>query len=179
MKENNNSKERNDLNRTCFQFVAKTDSQLSAAECSYDPTNAHNCALNVLMDNAAQRSNAIRRYPGSFAETLVQLMKDRNMSNRKLADLSLVGEKTIQRIRNNEEYPTSKQTVLGLCVGLSLSTAEAEDFFGKSDFKLNTTKTEDYIYKCILGACTNNSIYAINEMLETHGVKQLGSGGQE
>lgn len=165
--------------KTYSQFMAKTNPQFSAAECSYDPTNAHNRALNAMMDNAAQRSNAIRRYPGSFAETLVQLMAERKLSNKKLADLSLVGEKTIQRIRNDEEYPTSKQTVLGLCVGLKLSPAEAEDFFGKSDFKLNTQKTEDYIYKCILGVCANNSIYAINEMLEAHGVTPLGSGGQE
>ena len=74
--------------------------------------------------------------------------------------------KTIQRLRNDEEYPTSKQTVLALCVRLRLSPAEAEDLFDKTDFKLNTKKTEDYIYKCVLGACSNNSIYAINEMLK-------------
>ncbi|MBW7571251.1 YgjP-like metallopeptidase domain-containing protein [Caproiciproducens faecalis] len=165
--------------KTYAQFLTKTNPQLSARECSYDPTNVHNQALNALMDNAPQRSNALRRYPGSFAETLVQLMNERHLSNKKLADLSLVGEKTIQRIRNDEEYPTSKQTVLGLCVGLKLSPAEAEDFFAKSDFKLNTTKTEDYIYKCILGSCAVNSIYAINEMLEAHGVPQLGSSSQE
>lgn len=160
-------------------FMAKANPLLTSRECSYDPSNAHNKALNALMDNAQQRANALRRYPGSFAETLVQLQKEKKLSNKQLADLSLVGEKTIQRIRNDEEYPTSKQTVLGLCVGLSLSPAEAEDFFGKSDFKLNSTKTEDYIYKCILGACANNSIYAINEMLVEHGVAPLGSGGQE
>lgn len=161
------------------QFLAKTDVQLTARECSYDPKNEHNKALNALMDTAAQRSNALRRYPGSFAETLVLLMKERKISNKNLADLSLVGEKTIQRLRNDEEYPTTKQTVLGLCVGLSLSPAEAEDFFDKSDFKLNPKKTEDYIYKCVLGACATNSIYAVNEMLIAHGVPPIGSGGQE
>ena len=161
------------------QFLAKTDVQLTARECSYDPKNEHNKALNALMDNAAQRSNALRRYLGSFAETLVQLMKERKISNKILADLSLVGEKTIQRLRNDEEYSTTKQTVLGLCVGLSLSPAEAEDLFDKADFKLNPKKTEDYIYKCVLGACATNSVYAVNEMLVAHGVPPIGSGGQE
>ena len=55
--------------------------------------------------------NALRRYQSSFAETLVQLMKERKLSNKKLADLSLVGEKTIQRLRNDEEYKAEKCSV--------------------------------------------------------------------
>ena len=165
--------------KTYTQFLTKVDPQLTARECSYDPTNPHNKALNALMDEAVKNASRQRTLPGSFAETLVALMKDRKLSNRQLADLSLVGEKTIQRIRNNEEYPTTKQTVLALCVGMSLSPADAEDFFNKSDFKLNTKKPEDYIYKCVLGACAENSIYAVNEMLESHGVTPLGSSAQE
>ena len=41
------------------------------------------------------------RYPGSFSETLVQLMKDKKLSAKKLADGSLVSEKTIQRLRKD------------------------------------------------------------------------------
>ena len=93
------------------QFLAKSDPQLSARECSYDPTNPHNRALNALMDSAQTKSNALRRYQSSFAETLVQLMKERKLSNKKLADLSLVGEKTIQRLRNDEEYKAEKCSV--------------------------------------------------------------------
>ena len=101
------------------------------------------------------------------------------MTVEALSDKSLVGVKTIQRLRNDEEYPTSKQTVLALCVGLRLSPADVEDLFSKTDFKPNTKKTEDYIYKCVLGACSNNSIYAINEMLKKHKVPLLGSSPEE
>ena len=59
-----------------------------------------------------------------------------------------MGEKTIQRLRNDEEYPTSVQTVLGLCVGLKLTLPEAEMFLGKTDFKLNSMKNEGYVYQC-------------------------------
>ena len=161
--------------RRYTQFLAKSNPQFTSRECSYDPNNAHNRALNALMDNAPAKISALRKYPGSFAETLVQLMAERKLSSKKLADLSLVGEKTIQRLRNDEEYPTSKQTVLGLCVGLSLSPPEANEFFEKSDFKLNPKKHDDYIYMCVLGACVENSIYAVNDMLEAHGVPPLGS----
>lgn len=117
----------------------------------------------------------MHRYPGSFAETLVALQKDRKLSNKQLADRSLVGEKTIQRLRNNKTYPTSVQTVLALCIGLQLSLPEAEMFLGKTDFKLNSIKDEGYVYQCVLAVCAENSIYEINEMLKENGITPLGS----
>ena len=73
------------------------------------------------------------------------------------------------------EYPTSVQTVLALCVGLKLPLPEAEMFLGKTDFKLNSLKGEGYIYQCVMGACAENSIYEINEMLKENGITPLGS----
>lgn len=81
---------------------------------------AHNKTLLNQIQNAKARSNMLRRYPGSFAETLVALQKERKLSNKQPVDRSLVGEKTIQRLRNDEEYPPSVQTVPVLCVGLKL-----------------------------------------------------------
>lgn len=46
----------------------------------------------------------------------------------------------------------------------------------KTDFNnLNSMKQEGYVYRCVLGACAENSIYEINEMLEANGVAPLGS----
>lgn len=137
--------------------------------------NAHNTTLLEQIKNAKSRSEALRRYPGSFAETLVALQKDRKLSNKQLADRSLVGEKTIQRLRNDETYPTSVQIVLALCVGLQLPLPEAEMFLGKTDFKLNSMKGEGYVYQCVLAVCEENSICEINEMLKENGITPLGS----
>ena len=101
------------------QFMRNAVPVENQVEYSFEP-NTHNWILLDQIKNAKHRAEALRRYPGSFAETLVALQKERKLSNKQLADLSLVGEKTIQRLRNNEEYPTSVQTVLGLCVGLKL-----------------------------------------------------------
>ncbi|WP_068540671.1 YgjP-like metallopeptidase domain-containing protein [Olegusella massiliensis] len=165
--------------RNYQQFLTKTNFQLSSAELSYDENNPHNKALNAVMENAAKYAARQRQLPGSFAESLVQLMKEQKITVEALSDRSLLGVKTIQRLRNDEEYPTSKQTVLALCVGLRLSSADAEDLFSKTDFKLNTKQIEDYIYRCVLGACANNSIYVINEMLKRHKVPLLGSSPEE
>lgn len=156
------------------QFMRNTAPQVDQSEYSFE-LNEHNRSLLEQIENANQRSEALRRYPGSFAGTLVELQKEKNISNKVLADRSLVGEKTIQRLRNNEEYPTSVQTVLALCVGLKLPLPEAEMFLGKTDFKLNSMKYEGYVYQCILSSCTVNSIYEINEMLQAKGITPLGS----
>ncbi|MDQ0151525.1 DNA-binding Xre family transcriptional regulator [Moryella indoligenes] len=156
------------------QFMRNAAPVDNQVEYSFELNN-HNKVLLDQIKNAKRRSEALRRYPGSFAETLVALQKDRKLSNKQLADRSLVGEKTIQRLRNDEEYPTSVQTVLALCVGLKLPLPEAEMFLGKTDFKLNSMKGEGYVYQCVLSACTENSIYEINEMLEANGITPLGS----
>ena len=160
--------------RYYIQFMRNSAPVENQIEYSYE-FNTHNKALLEQIKNAKRRSEALRRYPGSFAETLVALQKERKLSNRQLADASLVGEKTIQRLRNDEEYPTSVQTVLALCVGLKLPLPEAEMFLGKTDFKLNSMKGEGYVYQCVLGACAENSIYEINEMLKENGITPLGS----
>ena len=53
--------------------------------------------------------------------------------------------------------------------------SEAEMFLGKTDFKLNSMKGEEYAYQCVLGACAENSIYEINEMLKENGITPFGS----
>jgi predicted metal-dependent hydrolase/Zn-dependent peptidase ImmA (M78 family)/DNA-binding Xre family transcriptional regulator len=156
------------------QFMRSTAPKPDQVEYSFE-MNEHNRSLVEQIQNAKRRSETIRQYPGSFAETLVKLQKEKKVNNKVLADRSLVGEKTIQRLRNNEEYPTSVQTVLALCVGLKLPLPEAEMLIEKTDFRLNRMKEEGYVYQCILATCTENSIYEINEMLKANGIKPLGS----
>lgn len=87
----------------------------------------------------------------------------------------MVGERTIQRLRNEEEYPTTVQTVLGLCYGLQISVPEAEMLVGKTDFNIKPTNPQNNAYRCVLSSCAENSIYEVNEMLESCGFEPLGS----
>lgn len=160
------------------QMMYKTPEQPNAQEYSFE-LNAHNKILLSQIQGASKSANAMRLYPGAFSETLVQLMKERKLSNKKLADASLVGERTIQRLRNDEEYTTTVQTVLGLCYGLKLSVPEAEMLVGKTDFNIKPTNPQNYAYRCALSACAENSIYEINEMLEACGYIPFGSSNLE
>ena len=53
--------------------------------------NAHNTTLLEQIKNEKPKPEALRKYSGSFAETLVVLQKYRKLSNKQLADRSLVG----------------------------------------------------------------------------------------
>ncbi len=156
------------------QMMYKAPSQVAAQEYSFE-MNAHNRTLLSQIQRASRSADAMRLYPGAFSETLVQLMKEKKLSNKKLADASLVGERTIQRLRNEEEYPTTVQTVLGLCYGLQLSVPEAEMLVGKTDFNIKPTNPQNNAYRCVLSSCAENSIYEVNEMLESCGFEPLGS----
>lgn len=156
------------------QMMYKTPSQVAAQEYSFE-MNAHNRTLLSQIQRASRSADAMRLYPGAFSETLVQLMKEKKLSNKKLAGASLVGERTIQRLRNEEEYPTTVQTVLGLCYGLQLSVPEAEMLVGKTDFNIKPTNPQNNAYRCVLSSCAENSIYEVNEMLEACGFEPLGS----
>ena len=156
------------------QMMYRTPSQVAAQEYSFE-MNAHNRTLLSQIQRASRSADAMRLYPGAFSETLVQLMKEKKLSNKKLADASLVGERTIQRLRNEEEYPTTVQTVLGLCYGLQLSVPEAEMLVGKTDFNIKPTNPQNNAYRCVLSSCAENSIYEVNEMLESCGFEPLGS----
>lgn len=87
--------------------------------------NTHNKTLLSQIQGAKKNAKAIERYQGAFSEIFVQLIKDRKLSNKKLIDTSLVGEKTIERLRNDEEYPITVQIIMGLCFGLKLTVPEA------------------------------------------------------
>ena len=156
------------------QMMYKTPSQVAAQEYSFE-MNAHNRTLLSQIQRASRSVDAMRLYPGAFSETLVQLMKEKKLSNKKLADVSLVGERTIQRLRNEEEYPTTVQTVLGLCYGLQLSVPEAEMLVRKTDFNIKPTNPQNNAYRCVLSSCAENSIYEVNEILESCGFEPLGS----
>ena len=76
---------------------------------------------------------------------------------------------------NNEEYLTTKQTVMGLCYGLKLTIPEAEMLIIKTDFNPKPTLLENNAYRCTLGSCAELSIYEVNETLEANGYKPFGS----
>lgn len=148
--------------------------EFSDKERCFDEKNPQNAELSKSIGRASQRAEGFRNYPGTLAETLIMHMKNRRLSVEKLSELSLVSVRTIQRLRTEEEYQTTKQTIIAICVGLQLPPFDAEDLLRKAGLMLNPTQTLDNAYKCILESCGKNSILVVNEILKAYNFPQLG-----
>ena len=107
----------------------------------------------------------IKRLPGGFAETLDELIKYRKTTNEKLAEACLISSKTVQRMRNNEDYEPSLETIMALCIGLQLPPVLSDDFIRKSGCSLKNTTELHMTYRFLLNSCYTKSIHDCNEIL--------------
>jgi len=74
-------------------------------------------------DTPADIVGVLRRLPPAFPGTLVELMKWRGCTVEELAENALTSRWTISRLRNDADYESSMDAIVGVCVGLSLPPA--------------------------------------------------------
>ncbi|MDR0883416.1 MAG: helix-turn-helix transcriptional regulator [Oscillospiraceae bacterium] len=128
--------------------------------------------LNADVDGRAKMVSAynkelaeiLQKLPGSFSGTIKGLMEWKGVTVEALAEASLVSAKTIQRLRNDENYETTLETVIALCIGLQLPPAVSMDLLGKSKFSLKYTE-QHIMYRFLLDAYYTHPIYDCNQLL--------------
>ena len=123
--------------------------------------------------NAEIAAGKQRRLPPSFAETVDQLMRERKLTRMDIAIAMNFSERKAARLKE-ECYEPDKQTVVGLCVVLRLTPAEAMALFEKAGLRLKYTSGQDMAYMEILASCGQYSIDEVNEFLEEAGYRKLG-----
>lgn len=96
----------------------------------------------------------------------------------KLEELSLVGYKTIQTMRNNEAVNKSLRNVVAICIGLHLHPLLSEDLIRKSGNAFKSTE-EDFVLQFLVHNHYKASIYECNELLTEYDFPELGTGAQE
>ena len=144
-------------------------------EASFKPsdynTETDNRAVKVSTYNK-ELAVLLQKLPNSFSETLKELMKWRGVTGEKLAEGCQVSAKTIQRMRNDEGYETTLETIIALCIGLKLPPVASNDLIRKSKFSLKYTD-EHLAYQFLLNGYYSHTIFECNEMLEKLGFKPL------
>ena len=110
----------------------------------------------------------------SFSETLDAVMRDKKVSRNWLALEMGLSETTVSKLKNDDEYKTDKQIVIGLCVALRLTPAEAFSLMERSSYHLRKTIPEDVAYFHILSTCGQYSLSEVNELLMEAGFTPLG-----
>ena len=158
------------------RFICQRHVSASDEERRHEMQNrVMNEGLYIRLRKAGADGRKAKNYSGSFADTVFEMMKEKKISKRRLALDSNLSEKTVQRMRNDDDYEPTKQMVVAICVGLKLSSTEAHALIEKSPCKLRPTNYQDAVYMQILEEGGRQSIEDINECLRELGCELLGS----
>ena len=110
-----------------------------------------------------------------FGYTLKQLMKWNGVSVQALADRSLVSTKTIQRMRNREDYQASIETIIALCIGMQLPPPVSHRFLELAGYQIRYSSDLLATYDLILDEYYKSGIQTCNELLLAMEFKELTS----
>lgn len=119
----------------------------------------------MLCKQSHDLSELLSYLPHKFNEALVYLMKRNNVTVEALAEASGMEPKTIQRLRTDENYTSTLETIIAVCIGLHLHPLISEALINCSTFRLKLTTDLHVIYKHLLTSCYTKSIQECNETL--------------
>ena len=97
--------------------------------------------------------------PG-FRELLFDMIRKKGMDNVELYHRSDITKAHFSKIKNDENYHPSKETVLALALGLKLTLDETKNLLERAGYTLTASSQTDIIVKCFI----DRHIYDINEL---------------
>ena len=123
-------------------------------------------------DEVKEAAKIAKQLPALFSESLVMLMKWKRMTVEQLAEKALTSSKTIQRMRTVHERKWPVDLVMSVCVGLNLIPPLNDILMEKAGYRL-TSGEKDITYKHLLATHYQDTIFEVNEYLETAGYSRL------
>jgi len=109
-----------------------------------------------------------------FGETLVKYMAETGYTCRTLAPFAGMSERTIRRMRGDDEYQPTKEMIVSVCVAMKLSAYDSMALFRKSPFRLQEDSPVDAVYLKILEYEGKYSVREWNRVLEDIGGRSIG-----
>ena len=102
-----------------------------------------------------------------FQKLLFKYIDDRNLKDSDVYNNAYVDRRLFSKIRSNESYHPSKETVIALAASLNLNIEELEELLGSASYYLPKNNKFDLIIRF----CFERKIYdidIINEFLYDH-----------
>ena len=118
----------------------------------------------ILQAYAKELSDVLKNLPGSFSGALTALMKWRGKTVEALAEACSLDPKTISRMRNNEEYETTIETIVAICIALQLPPVISQALISRSAYSLGSGP-KFMTYHFLLEACYTKTIFECNDIL--------------
>ena len=111
--------------------------------------------------------------PGSFSGTVSKLIEWSELTLAKVEEQSLISERTLYRMRTDENYNVSLELILQLCIGLHLPPEISTILISRSSKRLGNMELH-FLYRFLLNCCYTSTIFECNDILEAQGFSRLG-----
>ncbi|MBQ4427885.1 MAG: helix-turn-helix transcriptional regulator [Oscillospiraceae bacterium] len=121
----------------------------------------------------AQRfSEIMSELPGSPGGTLKAHMERKRITIETLVSKTGISERTLQRLRNDPNYRTTRENAIALCIGLQLEPVFQKDLIAKLGFSFGINPT-DMFYELLMVSLYKQPISVFNAQLTEHGYPPL------
>ena len=121
----------------------------------------------------AKRKIRTDRLKVGFAEKLEQLMDENGYNCQTLAAKAALSERTIRRMKRDDDYRPTKEMIIAVCVAMELGFYESMHLLRKSPFRLQEYSPIDAMYLIILKYEGKYSVREWNRVLLDMGEKPL------
>lgn len=119
-----------------------------------------------------EMSKVLQEMPGGFSGSLKYLMNWRKKTVEKLAEECSLDTRTIQRMRNDEDYDTTIESIVAMCVALKLPPMISKPFIDRSSFSIGSGE-KAMALQFVLNGCYTKTIYECNALLIQIGYQPL------
>lgn len=109
----------------------------------------------------------------SFSRTLLKFIDRKGLSDSQVYRKAGIDRRHFSKIRSNDDYKPTKNTVVSLALALELNTDETDELLASAGYSLSRSELSDLVVLF----CIKKKIYHIedvNAALEYFGLKPLG-----
>lgn len=140
-------------------------------------------AANIRMPGAPSRAGAtldaeiaqlVATLDAPFSTTLLALIDARGMTDAEVYHRANISRQLFSKIRGNESYRPSKQTVVALAIALELDMSATQDLLARAGFTLSKSSKFDVIVRFFIERGIYD-LFQLNEVLFAYDLPLVGS----
>lgn len=157
----------------CVLYRDADSKVIFEAKFSPDNTGASNKQKESI---AAYKTDVLglrKKMNDSFADSLKAVVEWSDMTEEKIAEAADIEVRTLQRLKSDENQNPTIETVIALCVAMTLPPFISRTLLEKSGHTLKAN-TRDFMYGMIIDACYTMTLEDCNRMLIDQDVKPIG-----
>ena len=122
----------------------------------------------------AEIAQLVATLDAPFSTTLLALMDGRGMTDAEVYHRANISRQLFSKIRGNESYRPSKQTVVALAIALELDMSATQDLLARAGFTLSKSSKFDVIVRFFIERGIYD-LFQLNEVLFAYDLPLVGS----